>query len=161
MQELISIGLRPAFFVPVIITVAMAAVGVPLLVKGYRLRAKATGYLKEFEGDGWRMAGWFVTSCAACVAIIAVIICIPFQPQYLQVYRVSGEVTKVSNVLTEASGSLTSTPIIELDTLPISVALDNERAVNLEGKQVTLTCTLNWRYASADRVECDLYEVSA
>lgn len=160
MQELISIGLRPGLFVPLIVVAVIATVGIPMLVKGHRMRAKATGYLKEFEGYGWRMAGWFFTGSAALVAIITVLMCIPFQAKYYQIYRVSGEITKVSNVLMDASGSLTSSPIVEMDTLPISVALNNERAVNLEGKQVTLTCTLNWRYASADRVECDLYEVT-
>ncbi|OIH81928.1 hypothetical protein BLJ79_21445 [Arthrobacter sp. UCD-GKA] len=160
MQELVSIGIRPVLFVPLIVVAVLALAGIPLLVKGYRIRAKASGYLKEFEGDGWRMAGWFITGSAACVAIVLILMCIPFQSKYYQLYRVSGEVTKVSNVLVDASGSLTGSPIVELDTLPVSVALDNERAVNLEGKAVTLTCTVSWRYASADRVVCDLYEVT-
>lgn len=164
MNELYSIGLRPAFFVPLIIIVALAIAGAPLLISGKRIQKKAIAakktYFPEWEGEGLRIFGYVLISCAAAVLAVALVAFIPYQWKYAQMYRVSGEVTRVSNVLQDASGQLTSVPVVELDSLPVPVEVENQRAVGLEGKDVTLTCTLNWRYAAADRLVCDLFEVT-
>lgn len=163
MNELYSIGLRPAFFVPLIVLVVFAAVGTPILMRGKRIQRQAIhdkkGYFPEGEGEGYRAVGYVALSMAGVVAIIASLMFIPYDWKYAQMYRVSGEVTRVSNVLQDASGQLTSAPVVELDSLPVAVEVENQRAVGLEGKNVTLTCTLNWRYAAADRLVCDLFEV--
>lgn len=165
MHELYSIGLRPAFFVPLIVLFVFAAWGTPMLMHGKRLQRQAIhdkkGYFPEWEGEGYRTLGYVALSLAGVVALVASLMFIPYEWKYAQMYRVSGEVTRVSNVFQDASGQVTGTPVVELDSLDVPVEVENQRAVGLEGKDVTLTCTLNWRYAAADRLVCDLFEVTS
>lgn len=165
MNELYSIGLRPAFFIPLITIAVLAVVGIFPLRAGKKIQKRAIdankGYFPEWEGEGLRITGYISLVCAGLMLIIASLMFIPYQWKYAEMYRVSGEVTRVSNVLQDASGQLTSSPVVELDSLDVPVEVNNQRAVGLEGKDVTLTCTLNWRYAAADRLVCDLFEVTS
>lgn len=164
LDALISVGLRPAFFVPLIVILVLGVPAFFLLKRAYRIRTEGKDAgLRDYEinADGWLIPGWMTAVSAAIVTVVAAISGIPYDFKYAQIYRVSGEVLSVSNVFEDASGAITGEPVIQLDSLPVAVTSDNVRLVNLIGEQVTLTCTVNWRYAAADRLSCDLFEVAS
>lgn len=130
--------------------VAVFILAALIIIVGERMQADE-GHL--FVGGTFVAIGLFVAGAWA-------VLMWPYSGEYHHVYRVEGEVVSVSNVLTEASGDLTRTPVIELDTVDRSITIDDPRAVNLEGERVSLTCRINWRYQAADRYDCDIYEAA-
>lgn len=84
---------------------------------------------------------------------------VPFDAKYHQLYRVTGEVTGVSNVLTEDGGDLTRTPVLSIDTVDRDITMSDPRAVNLQGQTVDLTCSIEWVYQGADRYNCKIYRI--
>lgn len=84
---------------------------------------------------------------------------IPYQAPYWKLYRVSGHVESVSNVLTDSSGELTSDPVVTLDSVDRDIVMTDPRATKLEGKDVELTCYMSWRYKAADRYSCEIYKI--
>lgn len=79
---------------------------------------------------------------------------VPFDSRYWHYYTVSGEVTEVSNVLSEANGDLTRQPVVVLDSVDRPLVVDDPRAVQLQGRDVTLRCTVEWHYQAADTYSC-------
>lgn len=84
----------------------------------------------------------------------------PYKTEYWQLYRVSGQVESVSNVLAEDGGELTRQPVVTLDSVDRDVVIDDPRAANLQGKQVDLTCSKSWHYQAADRYSCKIYSIA-
>lgn len=121
-----------------------------------------------FQGRYWR--SWdrtpsvFISSLAFIAALLISAVqafaMIPYDSDYWKLYRVSGEVTNVSNVFADASGELSDKPVIQLDTVDRPISVDDPRAIYWEGENLTLTCTINWRYQAADRYSCELYEMN-
>ncbi len=105
---------------------------------------------------------FFVGGMAALCGLIAggtwLIMLTPYDGKYHHYYTVSGEVTSVSNVLTEASGDLTREPVVTLDSLDRPLVIDDSRAVELEGRDVVLRCTIGWNYQAADSYSCRIID---
>lgn len=101
----------------------------------------------------------FSGGLAGITLFIFVITLVPFDTKYHQVYRVSGEVTSVSNVISDSGGDLTRTPVLTVEGVSQDITMDDPRAVNLKGKTVDFTCTIGWSYKAADKYSCKIYQI--
>lgn len=73
------------------------------------------------------------------------------------VYQVTGLVESVSNTLDDATGDLTRTPVVSIDTVSAPLLVDDSRAVELEaGQEVAFTCTVQWYHLAADTYTCQV-----
>lgn len=106
------------------------------------------------DGDFSVASGPVVAILGVALGIIWLLMLLPFDEKYWHYYEVQGEVTSVSNVLTEASGALTRQPVVTIEGLDRPVVVDDPRAVDLEGEVVTLRCTIEWHYDATDTYEC-------
>lgn len=93
------------------------------------------------------------------ILVVLLVVAFPWRPAYWKVYRVETTVLSVSNVISEASGDLTRTPVLEIEGVDRPVVMEDPRAVSLEGKDVTLTCRISWNYQAADTYSCDIYAI--
>lgn len=114
--------------------------------------------LDKFMGD-WTMGVVVMAVFTGIALLIGTIMMIPFDAKYHHLYRVTGEVTSVSNVLSESGGDLTRIPVITLDTVDRDITIDDPRAVNLKGKNVELSCSIAWNYQAADQYNCQIYSI--
>jgi len=104
--------------------------------------------------------GTAIAAMFAGIMIIAMVIAlIPFDGKYHHIYRVSGTVESVSNVLSESGGDLTRKPVVKLNSASQPVVIEDPRAVELTGRDVDLTCTVEWVYQAMDRYNCSIYDV--
>jgi len=108
----------------------------------------------ELSGLGAVLTGLF----GAVVGLIWIAVLIPFDGRYHHVYAVEGTVVSVSNVLDTASGDLTRTPVVELDSVDVPLVVDDPRAVELVGRDVTLLCRIGWNHLAADTYTCSIRE---
>ena len=148
MDNFVSLGLR----LPVMITFS--------LFVGLLIIALALFFLGRWDVESmWSFSGFFVGAFAVILGIVWLIMLVPFDAKYHQIYRVSGEVLSVSNVLSESGGDLTRTPVITLEGVDRDLTMDDPRAVNLQGKEVELTCGVAWHYQAADTYSCSIYAI--
>ena len=148
MDNFVSLGLQ----LPLIVTFSIFA--------GLLLIALALFFIGRWDFDsGWTFGGIFFGAFAVILGIVWLIMLVPFDAKYHQIYRVSGEVLSVSNVLSESGGDLTRTPVITLEGVDRDITMDDPRAVNLQGKEVELTCGIAWHYQAADTYSCSIYAI--
>lgn len=114
------------------------------------------GYSRGYEPFGLVLSSGIF---GAIVLLILGITATPFDSKYHKVYRVSGEVTAVSNVISDSGGDLTRTPVLTVEGIDRDITMEDPRAVNLEGKTVDFTCTIGWSYQAADKYSCKIYQV--
>jgi len=143
------VGVRIELLITGWIGVALILIAVALAAMDYFFGWDELGFV----------AGIFSGALGLVAGVVWIIFMVPFSGEYQHIYRVDGRVESVSNVLTESSGDLTRTPVITLDTVDRSLTIDDPRAVNLAGKDVTLTCRIEWHYQAADRYSCDIYAI--
>lgn len=148
MENFTELGLKLGFIVPLV----FIGVLVLLALLSWAL------HRKDPYGD-WDMSVMICALLAGLVGVILACTSIPFDSKYLHLYRVSGEVTSVSNVLSESGGDLTRTPVLSVEGINRDITVDDPRAVNLEGKTVDFTCYVNWNYQAADSYDCKIYEI--
>lgn len=119
--------------------------------------------LSFFVAEKFMLGADLGTALAALLTgimlVSMVIAFIPFNDKYHHIYRVSGTVESVTNVLSEDGGDLTRVPIVKLDNVSRPVAIEDPRAVDLQGRDVELTCTVEWVYQAADRYNCKIYDI--
>lgn len=125
-----------------------------LILGGLVILAGMTGWDGSLRRDVAVPVGGFLVVASAAVALIWVILLIPFDGKYHHYYAVEGRVTEVSNVLSEANGDLTRQPVITLDSVDRPLVIDDPRAVQLLDRDVTLRCWVDWHYAAADTYDC-------
>ena len=105
----------------------------------------------------------FVIGSAAPVVLVTVALTIatlfPFNPRYWNEYQISGNITSVTNTWDQNSGSVSTTPVITLDTYNNPLMLNDERAASLNGEDVTLMCSPNWTFRGEDQYVCRVKEV--
>lgn len=150
--EFVDLGLR--------LHIIILAVAVALLLAGTLLGAVALARTERRDPEGLLMFTFFAGLVTAIVGIIFVVTLIPFRSAYHHIYRVEGRIEAVSNVISEANGDLTRTPIVELSTVDRPIAVDDPRVVSLEGRDVTLTCTVGWHYQAADTYACEIHTIT-
>ena len=97
--------------------------------------------------------------CAVIFVFVFLFALFPFRSEYLHIYRAAGTVVSVTNTMDGGSGELTSTPVLELDTVDRPITMSDPRALTLAGKDVTLTCTIGWHYQAADTYDCEIYAI--
>lgn len=146
MENFTAIGYQ----LPFIILFWLAMLFVALVVAG------SIGLMLGKEPYGFLIASGV---CGGTVLLILAIVAIPFDGKYHQIYRVSGEVTSVSNVISDSGGDLTRIPVLTVEGIDRDITMSDPRAVNLQGKTVDFTCTVDWSYQAADRYICKIYQV--
>ena len=113
----------------------------------------------RWDSEGCAIGAIAASTVGAFSLVFWAVSLVPFDAKYHQLYRVTGEVTGVSNVLTEDGGDLTRTPVLSLDTVDRDITMSDPRAVNLQGQTVDLTCSVEWVYQGADRYNCEIYRI--
>lgn len=148
MDNFVSVGIRLPIIITCIIFVVLVLITLACL------------FLDRGDFDtGWMFTALFTGIFAVILGIVWVVMLVPFDTKYHHIYRVSGEVTAVSNVLSESGGDLTRTPVITLEGVDRDITMDDPRAVNLQGKNVELTCGIAWHYEAADTYSCSIYAI--
>lgn len=117
---------------------------------------------KEYPWNNmaWPLATVISGSIIVILLIVAAIGMFPYEAKYLKDYRVSGTVTAVSNVFENASGEMTSSYVVSIDSLDRPVTLNDPRAVRLLDKSVDLTCNINWNHRAADTYTCRIASIN-
>lgn len=133
-------------------------------VIGIALASVAIGYIwlrLDSRAEFGPIAFWGAGVMMALAGVVSLLIAAwPISPAYWSVYRVSGEVTSVTNTLVDSSGKLTTNPVITLSTVPnVSLEVADPRVLNLNGKQVELTCAIDWHYQAMDTYSCAIYSI--
>lgn len=113
----------------------------------------------------WNNMAWPIMTVASGIFLVglliaAAIVAVPYEAKYLKDYRVSGTVTAVSNVFENASGEMTSSYVVSIDSLDRPVTLNDPRAVRLLDKSVDLTCNINWNHRAADTYTCRIASIN-
>lgn len=149
--EFVDVGIRLHLVILGWVAFALLVITALLVVALVRSKREDTMNLEFSTGTAAVLTAALVIIWAICL--------VPFDARYHHLYEVKGNVTSVSNVLSEASGDLTRTPVIELDTVDRPIAMSDPRAVSLEGKDVVLTCEIGWNYRAADTYSCRIHTI--
>ena len=113
-----------------------------------------------YNNGAWPVMTVISGSIVVTMLLIAALAAIPYETKYLKDYRVSGTVTAVSNVFENASGEMTSSYVVSIDSLDRPVTLNDPRAVRLLDKSVDLTCNINWNHRAADTYTCRIANIN-
>lgn len=103
---------------------------------------------------GWQAVGvvWWVLG--GLTAVVSIILLMPYDSKYHVFYRLEGNIVSVTNSFEHGSGELSYTPVVKLDTYDHPILMKSSRIMALEGKDVTLTCTLSWEPYGLDATYC-------
>jgi hypothetical protein len=139
---------------PHLIIVPIATVVIILLGFGAFGLHKSLG---DEYNDGWFMTAVFVWIVGIIGIITSVMLFIPFDSKYHNIYRLQGTVESVTNVLEgDGDGERTLSPIIKLSGYSDPIEFSNSRITTLKGREVVLTCTYEWQMHGLDITNCEL-----
>lgn len=111
-------------------------------------------YAKESAYMPWLAPGVIATVLAGLFLFISLLGAFPYQTKYLSWYSTTATVETVSNVVSDASGEFTSTPVVTLSTLDEPVTVSNERIVTMIGDEATFRCKPTWHHLAPDTWHC-------
>lgn len=145
MENLISLGLRPDLVIMWWVFGILAIIA----IIAFAIEAK-------FGPDSETpiMTTIFAGIFAVLLGIALIIGYVPFQGKYHYLYETQGNVVSVSNVFTESGGDLTRVPVIVLDSVTRPITVKDPRIVEMVGQNITLSCTIDWVWAGADKLDC-------
>lgn len=151
----------PAEFVDIGFRLHLIVLGaiVAALVVATILTTVALARSKKRDPEGLAFSAGTFGIATLIMGVIWLIVLIPFDGTYHHLYRVEGRIESVSNVLSEASGDLTRTPVVELSTVDRPIEVSDPRVVSLEGQDVVLTCKVGWHYQAADTYSCEIHTI--
>lgn len=147
-----SLGLTVGMIVGITFVVLLFATGILMLFWSRRLATQG-GFSSEDDSKIVLMFS-IIAFVSALILLIAALW--PFNAKYYQAYTITGEITSVSNVVTEASGDFSRTPVVEMEGFPLPLTVDDPRAVTLQDKTVTLRCGVDWNYQAEDTWRCTI-----
>lgn len=135
------------------------AVSLPVFLVGLLLMIVAVFALRRdwVELFAFMVLVGGITALMGGISLLSILV--PFNPTYWDDYRVEGRITSVSNTWTEDSGNMARTPVVTLDTVDLPLVIDDPRTVKLEGRDVSLTCTIDWHYRAADAYTCRIANI--
>ena len=153
----ISLGVVPIYIILPILLLIVVAGFIALVVASLK-SPKYTSY-----GTSNREGYAFIAFCAGLFLLLPIgagsaFAFAPYDSKYYQHYEVSGTVTSVSNVIEDASGEFTSSPVITLDNGDIPIVVNDPRIVTFQDRDVTLLCTVTWKYLAEDQWDCQIRE---
>ena len=113
------------------------------------------------DNDGW-VATAFATGFATLFLIpVSVALTFPFfTDTYWYHYKVSGHVESVSNSFADGSGDISDSPILRLEGSNTLFIAEDYRLVALDDRDISMRCTRQWAYLSADTYTCRLISVN-
>jgi len=134
---------------------------VPAIFLGFGIIAITHGiWFAVADGEYPLGVSVFATLFAAIFGIVWVLIPIPYDSRYWNIYRVTGTVESVSNGFADGEGDVTyGSFVVTLEGDEHNYVVTDPRASQLSGP-VALTCTIGWVYLAADRWSCDIAEVT-
>lgn len=143
----------------IIVPIAVLLLAV-LPTLGTLLRWRHFNYVRAAtydDGAGWAVIFYtMAVITTVCVAGMLLAL-IPYQSRYWKWYKVPAHIEAVSNTLRDASGDLTTTPIVTVEGLAQPVSVDDPRIVTMTGRDIVLTCQPVWHYRAADTITCRIY----
>lgn len=111
------------------------------------------------DGQGYLFFARVMAGLTAVALVVMVLALIPFQSRYWKWYAVPAHVTAVSNTLRDASGDLTTTPVVTAQGIAQPLIVDDPRIVTMTGHDITLSCSPQWHYRAADTIYCRIYSL--
>jgi hypothetical protein len=114
------------------------------------------GFRSAYDGEGWFVTGWSSAFLGLLGMAIWVIMLIPFDAKYHQIYELEGTVEAVTNTIDGGDGELSYSPVVTLSGYSDPIVMDTPRITTLEGREVTLRCTLEWDPYGLDTTNCGL-----
>ena len=115
----------------------------------------------DYDVNGFHFTAGAVLVLAGLVAAVTVIMAVPFKTAYWHLYRATGVVEQITNVIDSGSGELSTSPVIRLAGIDRPIQVDDPRIMQLDGATLTLTCTMAWHYKAADTYSCSIYTIDA
>ena len=114
---------------------------------------------RNYESTFGFVVAAVTTTLGFITVALTIVTMFPFNPRYWDEYQISGNITSVTNTWDQNSGSVSTTPVITLDTYNNPLMLNDERAASLNGEDVTLMCSPNWTFRGEDQYVCRVKEV--
>lgn len=150
--------IQPGIVIAFWVILGVIVVGALLTVAYYRFRQRDFSIYHTLPGLGF--AGWFTFGFGVIAAGVFALTLIPFQPKYWDWYVVEAHVEKVTNKFTDGSGDITTSYVLNLAGSNVPVVSNDQRASQIEGKDVTLLCNVSWIDFgnSADQWTCSIKE---
>jgi len=145
-------------------------------VVGVRLELLVTGWLalvalvvavvlwvihrrSSYYSDGLIISTTMFSLVAGVAGLVWVLMLWPYSTEYHKLYKVEGTVETVTNKMVEASGEFSEHTVLTLDTVDRPVLMSDPRGVTLEGRDVELTCRMQWHYKAQDTYHCAIYSI--
>lgn len=148
-----TLVIMPQFIVVPIVTVVLAVLAYFFI---WPIDAKFGdhGFHNTYMG-GPRIFGLIFAAGAAVMLIISVVMLIPFDSKYHVYHRLSGVIHVDTNTFDNGSGELTEGLVVyRVDGYENQIGSSDARLITLEGQNVDLTCSLEWRPYDADVTWC-------
>lgn len=105
------------------------------------------------DGVAAPLSGIFGGVLATVVGVLWVVLLVPFDSKYQVLYAVDGTVASVDAPFTEDGGDTLNSYLVTLEGDDRIYRLTDPRAKRLTG-DIALTCSIEWVYQGADRINC-------
>lgn len=115
--------------------------------------------VREYPDTGLGFLSVLTVGLSVLGLLILSLVLIPYSSDYWRIYRVQATVEKATNVLVDASGELSSKPVVELSGIDRPVHVSDPRIVQLVGKDLTFTCQIAWHWQAQDTYACSIYSI--
>lgn len=149
-ENMTSVGTSLDLLIPLWIGVGLVALGLVCFL----LWVKWPGWV-----DGWLVAASTIWAFAAIALAILAVSAIPYKPAYWHIYRAHATVEQITNSFDAGTGKITTSPTVILSGFDRPVVIDDPRILQLDGADLTLTCSISWHYQAADTYSCAIYSI--
>lgn len=144
---------QPQFYVVPIVTALVAIIAACFI---WPLDAKFGdhGHYSSYMG-GPRIFGLIFAAVALIGAIITVVQLIPFDSKYHVYHSLSGTLHVDTNTFDQGTGKLTKNLVVyRIDGYEDQIGSTDARLITLEGQDVDLICSIEWRPYDRDVTWC-------
>lgn len=143
------IGLRLDLAVMMWLTIGGFALAALLFGLGILVDAKA----RYADGEFAYVVAAIVAFFSVVIAIIWLILLIPYKPVYHHWYSASGTVESVTNIFEGGSGEISPGYVVELDSVDRPLMFNDPRILKADG-EINVACSVEWVPAGVDRLNC-------
>lgn len=151
-ESMTSVGTSLTLLVPLWIGVGLTVIGIVCAL----LWRKWPGLI-----DGWMVAAIMVWVFGGIAFAVLAVMAIPYKPVYWHIYRAQATVEQITNSFDAGTGKITTSPTVILSGFDRPVVIDDPRILQLDGADLTLTCSIAWHYQAADTYSCAIYSIDS